>query len=158
MNWHDGRYGKSQRTHSLRIRHTLSLAGIWCWKHSTNRHHGKEGTTIQHWPPSSGVVLSNNAGFFPAFYLSSQKACFRNRLSGIGVIGYFHRAVSIFVCWYDIFAGKGGRVMNNYSDNKKGTLQLRNSILGIDPVEGISLLPAGITTDTDRFKCSCRSL
>ena len=41
--------------------------------------------------------------------------------------------------------------MNNYSDNKKGTLQLRNSILGIDPVEGISLLLSGITTDTDRY-------
>ena len=74
------------------------------------------------------------------------------------MIGYFHRAVSIFVGSYDIFAGKGGLVMNDYSDNKKDTLQLRNSILSIDPVEGISLLPAGITSDTDRFKCSCRSL
>ena len=42
--------------------------------------------------------------------------------------------------------------MNDYSDNKKGTLQLRNSILSIDPVERISSLLAGITTDTDRFR------
>lgn len=42
--------------------------------------------------------------------------------------------------------------MNNYSDNKKDTLQLRNSILSIDPVEGIFLLLASITTDIDRFR------
>ena len=42
--------------------------------------------------------------------------------------------------------------MIDYRDNKKGTLQLRNSILSIDPVEGISSLLAGITTDTDRFR------
>ena len=42
--------------------------------------------------------------------------------------------------------------MNDYSDNKKGTLQLKNSILSIDPVERISSLLAGITTDIDRFR------
>ena len=42
--------------------------------------------------------------------------------------------------------------MIDYSDNKKGTLQLKNCSLSIDPVEGISSLLAGITTHTDRFR------
>ena len=42
--------------------------------------------------------------------------------------------------------------MNDYSDNKKGTLQLKNSILSIDPVEWISIGLAGIAIYAALFK------
>ena len=42
--------------------------------------------------------------------------------------------------------------MNDQSNNAKGMLRTKDHILSIDPVEGISSLLAGITTDTDRFR------
>mgnify|MGYP000919630990 CR=1 FL=1 len=42
--------------------------------------------------------------------------------------------------------------MNDYSDNKKGTLQLRNSILSIDPVEEYSLGLSGTAIDAARIR------
>lgn len=42
--------------------------------------------------------------------------------------------------------------MNYHSDNEKGTLQPKGSILSIDPVEWISIGLAGIAIDAALFK------
>ena len=42
--------------------------------------------------------------------------------------------------------------MNEHRDNRKGTLQLKDSILSVDPAGGGSLHLAGIATDAARFR------
>ena len=68
------------------------------------------------------------------------------------MIGRFHRAVSIFVGSYDIFAGKGGRFMNDQSNNARGMLRLKDHILSIDPVEEFSLGLSGTAIDAARIR------
>ena len=68
------------------------------------------------------------------------------------MIGRYHRAVSIFVCSYDIFTRKGGRVMNDQSNNARGMLRLKDHILSIDPVEEFSLGLSGTAIDAARIR------